>query len=303
MTPVRRFAAVAAALVALGAGPVQRATFRSGVDGVLVSVSVRNQNRPVAGLMKDDFTLRDNGVVQPILDATIETRPLDVVFFIDLSGSVTSDQLDGLRRTVTEVAGRLKPGDRCALDTFTRRILERAPLASPPIAFDLTRPDKPHARDTSLADALALALVSAPSPDRRQLAIVLTDARDNASFFDLDAVQGASKFSDRALDIVVSRGSGLQQVAARSVEPPAEFERRLETLAAIASATGGRLTSVAGSGDAGPAFLDAIDELRTSYVLRYMPAGVAPDGWHELSVRITGVPDDEVRARQGYFRR
>ena len=49
-----------------------------------------------------------------------------------------------------------------------------------------------------------------------------------------------------------------------------------------------------------PAFLrQALEDLRTSYVLRYAPTGVKPEGWHAIEVRTAS--GHRVRARQGYF--
>jgi hypothetical protein len=48
-------------------------------------------------------------------------------------------------------------------------------------------------------------------------------------------------------------------------------------------------------------FLRALDDFRTSYVLRYAAEGVARAGWHEIAVRVIkpGTRYD-VRARKGY---
>ena len=47
------------------------------------------------------------------------------------------------------------------------------------------------------------------------------------------------------------------------------------------------------------AFAQALEEFRTSYVLRYMPEGALTPGWHEVSVSVKGNQYD-VRARKGY---
>jgi hypothetical protein len=46
-------------------------------------------------------------------------------------------------------------------------------------------------------------------------------------------------------------------------------------------------------------FLAAIEDFRTSYVLRYTPAGVKPEGWHEVTVSVKQ-RNYTVRARRGY---
>jgi hypothetical protein len=49
----------------------------------------------------------------------------------------------------------------------------------------------------------------------------------------------------------------------------------------------------------GATFKQAVSDFRTSYVLRYLPTGVAGEGWHELTVRVKKGTYD-VRARKGY---
>jgi hypothetical protein len=50
---------------------------------------------------------------------------------------------------------------------------------------------------------------------------------------------------------------------------------------------------------------DALEQVladfRSSYLLQYSPAGVAPGGWHELTVRVPRFPNYKIRARRGYF--
>jgi hypothetical protein len=71
-------------------------------------------------------------------------------------------------------------------------------------------------------------------------------------------------------------------------------------LDALARTTGGRLLTLPASGDIGPSFLKALEEFRQSYLLRYIPAGVASAGWHALTVSVKGNKKYVVRAKQGY---
>ena len=49
--------------------------------------------------------------------------------------------------------------------------------------------------------------------------------------------------------------------------------------------------------------LTTIEDFRASYVLQYSAAGVAEDGWHELSLTVTKRSGLEIRARKGYMGR
>jgi hypothetical protein len=49
------------------------------------------------------------------------------------------------------------------------------------------------------------------------------------------------------------------------------------------------------------AFHTIFDDFRQSYVLRYSPAGVSAKGWHAIVVRVPGVRNATIHARQGYY--
>ncbi len=83
---------VAIALMALAAipgAPPPQTVYRAQTDVVVIDAAVTNGRTPVTNLTKHDFEVKDNGVVQSILDFSRETAPLDVTVTIDVSGSMT----------------------------------------------------------------------------------------------------------------------------------------------------------------------------------------------------------------------
>jgi hypothetical protein len=46
-------------------------------------------------------------------------------------------------------------------------------------------------------------------------------------------------------------------------------------------------------------FLAVLAHVKSRYLLRYEPSGVAREGWHKLEVTVRGKKGD-VRARRGY---
>lgn len=75
-----------------------------------------------------------------------------------------------------------------------------------------------------------------------------------------------------------------------------------ETLTAAAEATGGSVHGLSWiSSSAVTGFKRAFDDFRSSYVLRYVPKGVALTGWHEIDVKVLRPGRFTVRARKGYF--
>jgi hypothetical protein len=53
------------------------------VDAVRVDVLVTDRNRPIGGLSKNDFVLRDNGVLQRIDTVSMEEVPFSIAASTD----------------------------------------------------------------------------------------------------------------------------------------------------------------------------------------------------------------------------
>ena len=260
-------------------------TFRVGTHAIVVPVAVFDNDRPVLNLTAEDFQIRDNGVQQVVTSADIYTLPIDLRLVFDTSGSISDDELGYFLRTMRQVTSALQPQDRGEILTFSLRVVEAAARQSPPIKIELTRGSS---EGTAFFDAVTLALATVPTPDRRQITIVLSDARDNASFFDEAAMLEAARLTD-AVVYTIMPGELSSAVS----------EKRLQTLSLL---TGGRLVS-APERTLGPVINDAIKEFRQSYAVRYTLAGASIEGWHKLDVRVRGRNSYRVRARVGYFGR
>lgn len=277
-------------LLTVAGSPAAQIVFRSTVDSVTVDVSVQQAGRPVADLTAADFEVRDNDRPQRLLDVTREVSPIDVTFVVDLSGSVQGPLLEALTRAVGAVASRLRPVDRRAVLTFNDRVREVHALAPgglpSPVALGQPR------GLTALFDALSLALITVPEPGRRRMTMVFTDGVDTASLQDGPALVELARRSDSAVfSVAVAAGT-----PGRRVEAP--HQRLFETLA---EDTGGASIVLQPNQDLGASFVNAFEQFRTSYVLRYTYEGPRQPGWHSLAVRVTRRGTYEIRARQGYF--
>jgi VWFA-related protein len=274
-----------AVLIAAQGTQGAQGVFRSRAEVVVIDAAVTDGRRPITNLTKDDFELRDNGVVQQILDFSRETMPLDVTVTIDLSGSMTPAKRAVVLRAIDQVSAALGPADRGAVVTFATRVTERTPLMAPPMAVDLSMTGS----GTAVRDALLLSLVSAPVVDRRQFGLFMTDGEDTTSYFDARTVAETARHASGQTTVVIVRDDGkLKDNAAKAM-----FQ-------AVASTTGGEVVELERGDDLSRAFLAALESFRTSYVLRYSPVGVPAPGWHEVSVR-TKSRKYNVRARRGYW--
>ena len=180
-------------LTTLAAPQGQAPVFRGRTDLVTVGVNVQRGGKPVAGLTADDFEVYDNGVRQTISDLSYSRMPIDLRLVFDTSGSIDDTELRTYIRAMRQIALSLQPQDRCDIVTFSGRIVEAAALQAPPIKIDARRV---HPDATSFFDAVSLALVTPPVFGRRQLTVVMSDADDNASFFDEAALTEIARRTD-----------------------------------------------------------------------------------------------------------
>lgn len=290
----------------------QAATFKSGVDAVSVDVSVRDGSKVVTGLRAADFELFDNGVPQDVADVSFGRLPIDVTLALDVSFSVAGALLERLRQAVRQLMRDLRPGDRLRLIDFNMRVVEVVGYTDEAAAVDAALASAAAGGGSSIRDALAVALVSASEPQRRQLLVVFTDGADSTSITTPEALR----------DLATRSSASIAAVLPPAPRDPGPQMRQGEALfEALAEDTGGTVvrvrpgmrrttgpggrTSITMGGDIADlteTFRKVLDDFRSSYVLHYTPRGVAAGGFHDLEVRIRGRRSVTVRARRGYQR-
>ena len=264
--------------------PAQVPVYRSVTDAVTIDVSVRRGDRPVTGLAMTDFVLTDNGVEQEIVGLTYETLPIDVTVLLDVSGSVSGDTLDMLRRSVADLRSDLRVGDRLRLVVFNERV-QRLPLDEVSgDALDAAFAGRHAGGSSAVRDALAVALASPGPADRRQFIALLTDGADNTSITTDEQLLTVARRTRPTVSVLLA--SPLRRTPSG-------------ILADVARETGGTAASVMPSERLGGRFRRVLEQFRSSYVLAYSPQGVPRVGRHTIDVHVrrAGV---EVRARRDY---
>lgn len=285
----------------------QRPQFRTFTDVVTVDVSVRRGNQPVPGLKAADFRLTDNGVPQTIETLEMTALPLDVTVAVDTSGSMLT-MLGPVRSYMQKAAALLKPGDRMRLISFSDAVSQLSPFT--PVSPEFTVPPLAEGGGTSMYDGLVAALVPPREGDRRHLVVAFTDGIDTMSVLNSEALLEVGRRSDSVLHLF------LVTLSLVTPPPPPTLDWRLDTrrpwapaaledaffaLRDTARDTGGLFQRLFDSPSMPEALRRAIEDFRTSYVLRYRATGVARDGWHAITVTLTKPSPHEVRARRGYF--
>lgn len=309
-------------VAALAVATQQQPVFRSALDVVTVDVSVRSLGTPVGGLTAKDFVLLDNGVPQTIESIEATEVPLDVSVLIDANEDATIG-LDHVHQDIQRIARLLRPSDRLRVTMINAGVHDvmraTAPASVPTF-------EKVELRGLSSAhDGIAAALLRAPGPDRRHLVIAITNGIDALSTLSAPAVAEIAKHSQAVLHIVqtdaipivtpegVTYQSGRQREWAarcglsgvcgpkRLFWRPFDDNDDVAILKAAAESTGGDI-HLPGlfRGDAGRLFEKVFQDYRRSYVLRYTPAGVTREGWHEITVTVPAHSSYTIHARRGY---
>jgi VWFA-related protein len=269
-------------------------TFRSGVDLVTMNVAVRRGGAMVTGLTAKDFRLTDNGIAQQVEVSVAEAVPADISLLIDTSGSMDGTMED-MRAQVRAVAKQLRPDDRLRLLTFAGDVREVFGFRAGTDALPL---DTLVAGGwTAMHDALSLAFIHQPAPDRSHLTVVFSDAEDSASTVDLNLLKALTRRTEAVLQLFIVA----PHAPAASRRAPVNRERApMPPIAEVAALTGGDATLMAANDDIADSFRAALTAFRRRYVLRYTTAGARQPGWHEVHVAVVARGDVEVRTRRGY---
>lgn len=294
--------AACAACIAAATLVAQEPVFRASVETVTVDVAVTRGGSAVTGLEARHFVIRDNGVPQTVERVMHDDVPLQLLLVFDTSSSLGTDGL----RVLADAAGALldaaSPGDRVGLVTFSESVDVRV---LPTLQHDRVRAalrGSTPAGPTAWRDALFVATqLFETGTDSRRVVLLLTDGRDTASWMPAHEIADVVRRSG----IVVH---AVEQPAPLPPTDPRESFSRTGTvtvatpsaLRATVDAGGGRLWTAASGAGLRERFLDVLSELRTRYLLSYVPTGPAVSGWHDVTVSLVDARG-EVRARPGYF--
>ena len=287
---------------AQGTAENQQATFRSGVDLVTVSATVRDgKGRLVKDLEKKDFEVIDRGERRIINEFRSERAPLSLAILFDVSGSMdTADRVTAAKFAAHHLINQLDEGrDEAGLFAFDSRLREVAPFSVDTRALKGALGEVDPFGATSLHDAISAAAERvATRPMARRAVVVLTDGIDTASRLTPAQVSAKAAAIDVPVYIIAvvlpidDPGSDRATPGAHRTAPAS-----IGTIEDLARWTGGALYYSSTSASAYQASRAVIDELRHLYLIAFEP-GAAP-GWHPIEIR-TSQKDFVVRTRGGY---
>lgn len=255
------------------------------IDTNLVSVDVTaldTAGRPVRTLRKEDFKLYEDGIERPIALFNVERRedalrPVAVAFLLDLSGSMSAEEMQRLQYAMREFSQRLANhpsafalmtfGMRVkTLQTFTRdrQKLERA--------FDrLSR--EPNGLSTHTYDAVddAIRLIVRKAPltlehqSMKRAVVVITDGFPVGDTVSPETVIERANAANVSVFVVTMPSYARALASTRASPLPTPLD-----ISGLAEKTGG-LSVYADAQDLGPLFRSLAAEVTSAYLIGFYP--------------------------------
>jgi VWFA-related protein len=289
-------------------------TLRIDTDLIPVDVMVTDAlGKPVRGLRASDFKLYEDGVERPIAFFNVErkggvARPLAVVFALDVSGSMTVEEMQRLRVAMGFFSRRLA-ADRASLFSvmvFGMKVKNLQSFTNDheklDRAFDrLTR--EPNGLSThtydAVDDAVRMLVRKAPRTRERQLVkravVVVTDGFPVGDTVSARTVIERANAADVSVYTVTLPSFSRMVVSTDRAPLPTPLD-----VSGLAELTGG--TSVyATDRDFEPLFKALAEEVTSSYVLAFYPTEEKRRDGRFHTVRIEAPRGLTVRqSRPGY---
>jgi Ca-activated chloride channel homolog len=262
------------------------AQFSAGTELVEVYVSVSDSTgRPVTNLPREAFTVREDGVPQPIATFAAGTMPLALGVAVDRSFSMAGRPLAAAKAGAIRLLDSLRTEDRVMVVAVGSRVETLVPLSA----------ERQRAREvvasltpwgtSPLGDATIAAIARVAEGSGRRALALFSDGRERYNQADRAAVV------DR-----VRRGSVL-------VYPIAVGGTPTPLLVELAVASGGRSFAARDDREAARAAEALAYDLRHQYLLGYVPPrplDQGPEAWRSIRVAVAR-PGATIRARDGYF--
>lgn len=304
-----------AAVLLVGLTPAQQETpQQQSAEGVpILRVETRLVNVPVnvadehgvavAGLTKDDFTVKEDGRAMKITIFEREaSTPLSIAMAVDTSGSVFSQfktEREAAKRFAQQI---LRPEDEMELIGFSGESDEIVPFTNDAKRIDDGLKRLVKGDDTALYDAVYVAsqrLTEAKrDATRRRVMVLVTDGGDNSSRREV-GYQRAVAEAQRA-------GAAIYPIIIVPILADAGRNTGGEhALIQMAEDTGGKYFYVTDRNDLKTAFAHLSDDLRTQYLLGYYaPRHGVDTSFRKITVSLkdTSLASHSfLRSRTGYY--
>ena len=275
-------------------------------------VATDAKGRLVRNLKKEDFKLYEDGIERPIASFNIEKiegapRPVAIVFTIDLSGSMTSDEVDRVSDAMREFSRRLAEHPAVfALMTFGMHVKTLQSLTSDREKLDRAferlshEPNgmSTHAYD-AVDDAVRMLARHAPLTKQHQMVkravVVITDGFPVGDVVSPETVIERANAADTSV-YVVTMPSYTRVLASTKMMPlPTPLD-----VSGLVEKTGGR-SVYADQNDLGPLFRAIAEDVAAAYAIGFYPPAENRRDGKLHTIRIEGPAGLTLRQSRSGF--
>src|SRR6266704_244327 len=285
------------------------------IDTDLVPLDVTvtdSKGRLVRDLKKEDFRLFEDGIERPIASFNVEkvegaARPVAIVFALDVSGSMTPEEIDRVSSAMREFSQRLAEHPAVfALMTFGMHVKTVQSFTSDRGKLDraferlLHEPNgmSTHAYD-AVDDAVRMLVKHAPLTRQHQMVkravVVIPDGFPVGDVVSPDTVIERANAADTSVYVVTMPSYTHLLVSAKMTPLPTPLD-----VSGLVEKTGGR-SVYANERDLGPLFRSIAEEVATAYALSFYPPIEKRNDGKFHTLRIEGPSGLTLRqSRPGY---
>ena len=286
-------------------------------DTDLVSVDVTaidTEGRPVRNLRQEDFKIYSDGNQQPISFFQIEkrqgeARPLAIVFALDVSGSMTAEEIVRLRAALQSFSNNLAQHPVVySVMTFGMRVKTIQKFTSDPEKLDesldrLSR-DSPNGLSThtydAVDDAIRMLVRNAPRTREKRLmkraVLVVTDGFPVGDTVAPQTVIERANAADVSVYVVTLPSYSRVIASADQTPLPTPLD-----VSGLADSTGGR-NVYANEKDYAPLFRALAEEVSSAYVLAFYPPDEKRRDGQLHTIRVEGPRGLTLRQSRSEYR-
>lgn len=286
-------------------------------DTDLVSVDVTAidaEGRPVRNLRQEDFKVYSDGHEQPISFFQIEkrqgeARPLAIVFALDVSGSMTAEEIVRLRAALQSFSNHLAQHPVVySVMTFGMRVKTIQKFTSDPEKLDesldrISR-DSPNGLSThtydAVDDAIRMLVRNAPRTREKRLmkraVLVVTDGFPVGDTVAPQTVIERANAADVSIFVVTLPSYSRVIASAEQTPLPTPLD-----VSGLADSTGGR-NAYANEKDYAPLFRALAEEVSSAYVLAFYPPDEKRRDGQLHTIRVEGPRGLTLRQSRSEYR-
>ena len=302
---MRSLVAAGIGAAALVAGVAASQVYRGGTDVVLLSVTVTDSaNHHVAGLVREDFRVLEDGVLQDITHFSSQAEPISLSLLMDTSTSMETDNKIALaQQAALGLINRMRDNDVAQIMDFDSQTKVLVPFTGDKAALErglrLTR----AGGSTSMYNAIYTALSelklmrsSLTGEPRRQAIVLLSDGEDTSSIVRNEDVLELAKRCE-----VIVYAIGLLAKDPAMTRQSAGWNEAEFMLKALTRETGGRAFFVSDPQQLPAIYVQIAEEISNQYSVGYISKNSKRDGaWRKIALQVIK-GDATPRTRAGYY--